>query len=175
MIARKIRAWDQKDLRLITHEQEFVPLKVTNIGVFRKDCILDKWDLLDRDRFILMDSVGTTDKWGTDIYAGDIVTSHIPDTNGKMAVGVISYQGSSLGIMCLSNVSCTAYLNYTYEEKMAFLGESCTVLGNVFEDMELLPDEFITDPVSLMYPQNHSTTPLGAPSPECIEPCCILP
>ena len=31
----KFRAWVKDDKRMIVHEQEFIPLKVTSIGVFR--------------------------------------------------------------------------------------------------------------------------------------------
>ncbi len=176
MIEKKFRAWDKIDGRLITHEQDFIPLKVTNIGVFRLDVESEKWELLPKDRFRLMEGLSRTDMHGTEVYEGDIITSHIKDLKGKMSVGLITYNDSRLGIVCLSNISCPSYDNATDAERLAFLTESCTVLGNIFEDRELIPSGAIDCPVSFLERLDScSTTPKALRAPEDTSLCCIRP
>lgn len=178
------RAWDLEDKRLITHEQEFVPLKVTNIGVFMQvetccsnpnEC--NKWELLPKERFKIMACTKVPDKHGTEVYEGDIITSYINDTSGKMSVGIVAIRNRKVDIECLSDVACDFYLNSTHDERLKFLSSDCTVIGNIFEDKELLPD-FIQDmsnedilrrdtsaPIALGRLCSHSTTPLDERAP----------
>ncbi len=75
MKTEKFRAWDKKDNRMIVHEQGFIPLKVTNIGVFRLDAKIkeNRWILIDLKRFIIEQFTGLKDSRGIRIYKGDVI------------------------------------------------------------------------------------------------------
>ena len=69
------RAWLKKDKRMIIHEQDFIPLKVTNIGVFRlcATCEESHWVLQPEDCCDITKSIGLKDKNDVEIFFGDIV------------------------------------------------------------------------------------------------------
>lgn len=72
----KFRVWDKEDKRIITHEQEFTPLKVTNIGVFKLDPCLkeNRWILINKDRFEFMEYTGLNYRVNNkEIYECDII------------------------------------------------------------------------------------------------------
>lgn len=101
------RAWDKKLRYFIIKEQEYIPLKVTNIGVFRLDPSIenDRWELLPVKRFIIEAFTGIYDINKEKIYKGDIIECQI--TYGQTVVqhrGVIIYS-EELGSFASQNNS----------------------------------------------------------------------
>jgi len=73
----KFRAWDKQEQRMIVHEQEFIPLKITSIGVLRLNPHHEStlYDLMDINRFDITQFTGVKEK-RTEIewYEGDIIS-----------------------------------------------------------------------------------------------------
>lgn len=138
----KLRAWDHVDHRMITHEQEFIPLKVTNFGVFRQDLESkkgDRWVLLPIERFDIMEYIGTQDMTGVDIYEGDLITADgVVAIDGSICVGLIEYNMGKLSLRCLSEFDCDIYPIKTDEDKWHFLKNHAKVIGNIYKNPELL-------------------------------------
>jgi uncharacterized phage protein (TIGR01671 family) len=91
----KYRAWDKQGNRMITHEQDFIPLKVTSIGVLRLNPHHeeDLWNIIPSDSFVLMPSTGQKDKNGTEIYCGDIIKSERSGLRYKVVFEKGMYRG----------------------------------------------------------------------------------
>lgn len=70
----KFRAWDKEDKRMIVHKQDFIPLNVTSMGVFRLIATSeeDDWRLMPIERFHLMQFTGLLCNKGFEIYEEDI-------------------------------------------------------------------------------------------------------
>ena len=130
----KFRAWDKKDTRMIVHEQDFIPLKVTNIGVLRLDATSEeeKWTIVSGDRFELMQYTGLKDCRGKEIYEGDIVSTKYSDTNH-----VVKYFGY--------NFYADGFYNSAFDCPGDLFSEcddeDIEVIGNIYENPELLPQE----------------------------------
>ena len=119
----KFRVWDKTDKRLIVHEQEFIPLKVTSVGVLRLDpCSKEeKWILIPKEKFEIMQYTGLKDCNGIEIYEGDLVKAGVH-------IGVIEYKENE-GMFIVN----TPDWDLTFEE-----AKNIKVIGNIYQNKELL-------------------------------------
>lgn len=120
----KFRAWDKQDNRMIIDQQDFIPLKITNCGVFRLDAKIkdDRWILISNDRFEIEQFTGMRDKNSKEIYEGDIVKSFV---YGNPFISEVTFNNAQFCIDCCS-------------ERCAEAMQESEIMGNVHENPELL-------------------------------------
>ncbi len=128
MNKNKYRAWNKNSKQMIVHEQEFIPLKVTSIGVLRL-CPLNvnnRWELLPEDWFDLMQYTGLKDKNDVEIYEGDI----------KDLTGTREHL-----IVVVWNPETCAFCAKSKDGELSshlYGGDMSEVIGNIYENPELL-------------------------------------
>lgn len=140
----KFRAWDKEDKRMIVHEQDFIPLKVTNIGVLKLDpCIKEnRWMLIESERFELMRYTGLKGKNGKDIYEGDIVRCK----DFKENIGVVMFGNHKANDMTDSYKCGNLGFYIEFSDKFGLLrkdilfwdGLGMEVIGNIHENSDIL-------------------------------------
>lgn len=123
----KFRAWDKEDKRMITHNQEFIPLMVTNWGVMKLSPHHEEnlWFLIAYGRFELMQYTGLKDKNSKEIYEGDIL-KYQHSENSKEYVGEIFYKTESASF----------WIKTGSDSGFALLGQQqiMEVIGNIYEN-----------------------------------------
>lgn len=122
----KFRAWDKQDKRMIVHKQEFIPLKVTNIGVLKLDPLAkeERWILIDADRFELMQYLGLKDRNNTEIYESDIVRAYKHNEH-EFVREIIFRHGSFI------------FGSWWWHEFLNIF-RSLEVIGNIYQNPELI-------------------------------------
>lgn len=125
----KFRAWDKIDKRLIIDKQDFIPLIVTSKGVFKLDatCEYDRWIEIDKNRFDLMQYTGLFDKRGIEIYEGDIVKYDFNNLNYRIEF----INAEFIARRFYENIENLYPTEFDY-------GKECEVIGNIYENPELL-------------------------------------
>lgn len=131
----KFRVWDKQDLRMITHEQSFIPLKVCSLGVLRLDPTSEenRYNIIPIERFELMQFTGLLDKNGKEVYKGDILSV-------KWRVEVYqSVEGTWMVRFKDSKTNKpTSLYDYLKRRLRSGCPEDCEVIGNVYQNPELL-------------------------------------
>lgn len=116
----KFRAWLKKDKEMIAVEEiHFNNGELDFIG----DAIT--WMCKNND-FVLVQSTGMVDKNGKEIFEGDIL-----GTKDGLLNGVVKYS-SSLGMWT------NTLIRYSNFERLCSIANSREVIGNVYENPELL-------------------------------------
>ena len=118
----KFRAYDKIDKRLIIDKQDFIPLIVTNKGVFKLDpcCEYNRWIEIEEDRFVIMEYTGLKDKNRVLIFEGDIVEY------GELSFQVEILDGTTIA---WRNKSASNLISYQIKESI--------IIGNIHDNSDL--------------------------------------
>ena len=148
----RFRAWDKTENKMwnvetIYIEDEWVKVNDGSIYGITKDLVRD---------YVLMQSTGLKDKNGVEIYEGDIIEFEdesfcypfddeaIVETINRAQVIINKVKGIFLENFMVKDSMIAKEYKYYYDlptsEKTIFFKE-CSVVGNVFEDENLLEDE----------------------------------
>lgn len=148
----RFRAWDKTENKMwnvetIYIEDEWVKVNDGSIYGITKDLVRD---------YVLMQSTGLKDKNGVEIYEGDIIEFEdesfcypfddeaIVETINRAQVIIDKVKGIFLENFIVKDSMIAKEYKYYYDlptsEKTIFFKE-CSVVGNVFEDENLLEDE----------------------------------
>lgn len=148
----KFRVWDKTENKMwnvetIYIEDEWVKVNDGSIYGITKDLVRD---------YVLMQSTGLKDKNGVEIYEGDIIEFEdesfcypfddeaIVETINRAQVIIDKVKGIFLENFMVKDSTIAKEYKYYYDlptsEKTIFFKE-CSVVGNVFEDENLLEDE----------------------------------
>ena len=124
----KFRAWFKAKQEMISWKQLSLEFKdgFTTIWIPKNKSIEDAYDL---DDIELMQYTGLKDKSGTEIYEGDIV-KHSSEYNEEFTAAIIYDRG----VFALEDDERLPYVQYPLHD----WNKSLEVIGNVFEDSELL-------------------------------------
>lgn len=162
MVDYKARAYEIKTGKMYV-EKRHPRVIATSAGVFKKDeghVSGNMWMLQDRDEYIISMHTGVTDKFGKDVYIGDLLSSGIKDIYGNDPVGIVVYKNGRVMIECLSEVDCNLCYEASLNDSWLFLMRGNWVIGNVFQHWDRIPKESIDVVKSLGYQESYSTTPL---------------
>lgn len=109
---------------MIVHKQDFIPLKVTSIGVLRLNAEHkeDFWQIMPSERFEITQYSWHTLRDGTDVYEGD-----------KVLVSGLKKSGDYVTEVVRNGFGFTLKENKTYISDNRCLIAIKKVVGNIFE------------------------------------------
>nr|DAV97845.1 MAG TPA: YopX protein [Caudoviricetes sp.] len=133
MMIQKYRAWDKVSRRMIVDEQEFIPLIVTNKGVFRLSPHYGEnlYEKICLNRFEIMQSTGMKDKNGTEIYEGDIVKP----VSFASWIGVVKYSSENAAYILDDHNNEFIRSENVY---LSQFNEGLEIIGNIYENVNLI-------------------------------------
>lgn len=148
----RFRAWDKTENKMwnvetIYIEDEWVKVNDGSIYGITKDLVRD---------YVLMQSTGLKDKNGVEIYEGDIIEFEdesfcypfddeaIVEIINRAQVIIDKVKGIFLENFMVKDSTIAKEYKYYYDlptSEKTILFKECSVVGNVFEDENLLEDE----------------------------------
>ena len=133
MMIQKYRAWDKVSRRMIVDEQEFIPLIVTNKGVFRLSPHYGEnlYEKICLNRFEIMQSTGMKDKNGTEIYEGDIVKP----VSFASWIGVVKYSSENAAYILDDHNNEFIRSENVY---LSQFNEGLEIIGNIYENVNII-------------------------------------
>lgn len=94
-------------------------------AVYEEECFAG---FMDNDQFVVEQYTGLHDKNGREIYEGDVLDIGLRNQDGKPVIAPVSYETYAAGYV-LDNGGNGIWQRLT---------EDCEVIGNIFEDKQLL-------------------------------------
>ena len=118
---------------MIVDEQEFIPLIVTNKGVFRLSPHYGEnlYEKICLNRFEIMQSTGIKDKNGTEIYEGDIVKP----VSFASWIGVVKYSSENAAYILDDHNNEFIRSENVY---LSQFNEGLEIIGNIYENVNLI-------------------------------------
>ena len=137
----KFRVWD-KDHKYMEYTDKNLVVCFSDEGVEVTDHTTFSHSCTSMQNFELMQSTGLKDITGDEIYEGDIVKVLVQDIEPKIMkdkiyVGVVAYNQGTFDI----KISKDTYLGIIPEMYMLDIDCVFRILGNIYENPELLEDE----------------------------------
>ena len=121
----RYRAWD-KSTKAMYEDGDIVSIDIEKSQIYVKTPFFEQLNCYNFRDIDLMQSTGFTDKDGKDIFRGDIVTSR-----SGLFKGVVSLR-QDLGTYVINLIG---YKNF---ERLCNVADSTKVIGNIYENPELL-------------------------------------
>ena len=131
----KFRAWDSSKKEMFT--DTFAITESGQVVVVEQESVASPPDYVFVEHLVVMQSTGLKDKNGKEIFEGDILTDG--HTTGDIR------NHPTLGFYTVDESSKEGYLSDTvgiedFEEAKEFMRNSIEVIGNIYENPELLED-----------------------------------
>ena len=121
----RYRAWD-KDFKTMYEADDIVYIDFEEKQICVKTLFFERTNCYDFNDIVLMHSTGFTDKNGKEIFEGDIV-----DSEGGFTTGVVEFR-SDLGMFV------STLIKYNNFERLCNVADSTYIIGNIYENPELL-------------------------------------
>jgi uncharacterized phage protein (TIGR01671 family) len=135
----KVKVWDTKDNKWLTKEPEVELIhKEKSWGNEYYLEIKQDWETDDLTRYVFVESTGLKDKNGKEIYEGDMVRAFKPNSYLTGTKGMLVIWDDTLGGFI--------YDDYFGKSRKYQIGNNkggawCEVIGNIYENPELLNSE----------------------------------
>lgn len=129
----KIRIWDTNENRMVYNAQNTYDYGCRGIPIWEDSF----QDVNENDTYIKMLYTNIKDKNGNEIYEGDIVYYSTLETYLQVKHGEVSMLGYG-SYKPLINCFFIEYLNEEYEFLNRKIAQSIKVVGNIYEDINLL-------------------------------------